>query len=398
MLALLLARAGVDVVLLEGHEDFEREFRGDTIHPSAMELLDELGLADRLLELPHTKAPTLTVSFGGDSAVLGDAGPAEGVVLADFRRLPTRFPYITLLPQARFLEFLTAEAAHYPSFRLEMGARVNDLLEDGVVQGVGYRRGSGRHELGALLTVAADGRASTVRRLAGPGFEPVRTSPPMDVLWFRLPRRPGDPEQTMGRFGPGHVLAMLYRGDHWQVGYIIRKGGYQRLRAEGLEALRRSVAELAPMFADRMGQLSDWKQVSLLSVESSRLRRWYKPGLLFIGDAAHVMSPVGGVGINYAIQDAVAAANLLVEPLRAGRLSLRDLARVQREREWPTRVIQLFQTIIQRRVLARVLTGPPPETIPRTLKLLSRTPGLRDLAPRLIAFGVHRPHLSPALR
>jgi 2-polyprenyl-6-methoxyphenol hydroxylase-like FAD-dependent oxidoreductase len=219
----------------------------------------------------------------------------------------------------------------------------------------------------------------------------------MDVLWFRLPYRPGDPEQTMGRIGAGHVLALLYRGDHWQAGYVIAKGGYQRLRDEGLEALRRSVVQIAPMFADRIGELGDWKQVSLLSVESSRLRRWYRPGLLFIGDAAHVMSPVGGVGINYAIQDAVVAANLLVSPLRAGRLSLGDLARVQREREWPTRVIQRFQTLAQRRVLARVLTGPPPTRVPLSLRLLTGTPLVRDLAARLIAFGVRRPTLFPTL-
>src|SRR5919199_5849391 len=283
VLALLLARAGVGVTLLEAHPDFDREFRGDTLHPSVMEIMDQLGLAGRLLELRHTKV--LSLSFQSD------AGPFTPV---DLSRLNTKFPYITMMPQTSFLEFVTGEAKRYPNFRLSMGARVRGLVEeDGVVRGVRHEGDDGWHEVRAILTVGADGRGSRVRRLAG--FEPVKTSPPMDVLWFKLPREEGDPEGMVGRFGRGHIAVMVDRHDFWQAGYVIPKGTYPELRREGIESLRRSYAELVPELADRVEHLEDWKQVSLLSVESSRCPRWYRPGLLLIGDAAHVMSPVGGV-------------------------------------------------------------------------------------------------------
>ncbi|MDQ3942463.1 MAG: FAD-dependent oxidoreductase [Actinomycetota bacterium] len=385
VLALLLARKGVDVTLLEAHPDFDREFRGDTIHPSVMELLDELGLADRLLELRHNKIQTFTFQTA--------AGPFTPV---DLSRLNTRYPYITLMPQTSFLEFITGEAERYPNFRLIMRARVRELVEeDGVVRGVRYEGADGRHEVRAVLTVGADGRGSRVRRLAG--FEPIKTSPPMDVLWFKLPRKEGDPEGVLGRFGRGHGAVALDRFDYWQAGYIILKGTFPELRHEGIEALRRSYAELVPEFADRMEHLEDWKQVSLLSVESSRCPTWYRPGLLLIGDAAHVMSPVGGVGINYAIQDAVVAANMLAEPLKTCQQQLKDLdlrylAAVQRRREWPTRIIQAFQTQIQQRIVASALRSERPFRPPAFLRLLLRTPILRDLPARIVAFGVWPVH------
>ena len=385
VLALLLARKGVDVTLLEAHPDFDREFRGDTIHPSVMEIMDELGLADRLLELRHTEIHSLTIQ-----TVTGPFTPI------DFSRLNTKFPYITMMPQTSFLEFITEEAKRYPNFRLVMGARVQELIEeDGVIRGVRYDRrerdGSHSiHEVRALLTVGADGRGSRVRRLAG--FEPIKTSPPMDVLWFKLPRKPDDAEGTFGRISRGHIAIRLDRFDHWQAGYVIPKATYPELRAAGIETLRRSYAELMPDFADRMEYLEDWKQVSLLSVESSRCPKWYRPGLLLIGDAAHVMSPVGGVGINYAIQDAVVAANVLSKPLKAAQTQLKDLdvrylAAGQFRREWPTRMIPGVQSLLQQRILAPALGDDRPFTPPKLFRLLLRVPILRDLPARIIAFG-----------
>jgi 2-polyprenyl-6-methoxyphenol hydroxylase-like FAD-dependent oxidoreductase len=266
-----------------------------------------------------------------------------------------------------------------------MGANVQELIEeDGVVKGVRYRGHGGWHEIRAQLTVGADGRFSRLRQLAG--FEAIKTSPPMDVLWFRLPRSPGDPQGVGvgGRISKGRTLAIIDRRDYWQLGYIILKGRYQQLREAGIEALQQSIAELAPEFADRVKQLKDWSQVSYLGVESSRLPQWYRPGLLLIGDAAHVMSPVAGVGINYAIQDAVVTANVLSEPLKQGHLHPWDLAEVQRQREWPTRVIQAFQALVQQRVIRSALDASQQFTPPTILRL----PILRDLLARLIAFGI----------
>src|ERR671914_2667067 len=371
VMSLLLARAGVDVTLLEAHPDFDREFRGDTIHPSVMEIMDQLGLAGRLLELRHTEIRSATVQT--------EAGPFRPL---DFSRLDTKYPYITMMPQKDFLEFITGEAKRYPNFRLVMEARVRELVEeDGVIRGVRYEAEDGSHEVRALLTVGADGRGSRVRRLAG--FEPVKTSPPMDVLWFKLPREEGDPEGLIGRFGRGHIAVMLDRQDYWQAGYVIPKGTYPELRREGIESLRRSFAELVPEFADRLEHLEDWRQVSLLSVESSRCPKWYRPGLLLIGAAAHVMSPVAGVGINYAIQDAVVAANALSRPLKRSQGRLVDLdtkylAKVQRRRRLPTRLIQGAQALSQHQVLARALGSDEPFAPPLPLRLLLRAPIVRD--------------------
>src|SRR2546426_4448629 len=389
MLALFLARRGVPVTLLEMHKDFDREFRGDTIHPSVMEILDQIGLADKLHEIPHTKVTGPTIQFAD--------GPFRPF---DLGRLKTRFPYILLVPQARFLEFITGEAARYPQFKLVMRAQVQQMVEeDGVVRGVRYLATDGMHEIRASLTVGADGRFSLLRRLAG--FEPIKTSPPMDILWFRLPKLPGEPEITGGLFGGigrGRILVMLERTDHWQAGLVFPKGQYQELRAKGVEAVRQSITEIEPHFARHAEYLTDWHQLTLLSVESSRCPIWHKPGLLLIGDAAHVMSPVGGVGINYAIQDAVMAANLLAGPLKAGRVRPQDLAKVQREREWPTRVIQAVQSPMQKRIIASVLRSQGPVAIPWFVRLFFRIPVLRDVPARLVAFGIRRAHVSKMIQ
>jgi 2-polyprenyl-6-methoxyphenol hydroxylase-like FAD-dependent oxidoreductase len=378
MLALLLARKGVEVVLLEKHADFDRDFRGDTIHPGVMEILDQIGLADRLLALPHAEMQTMSARAKG-----------EEVPVADFRLLRTRFPFVNIMPQAEFLDFITAEAKRYPSFRLVMNANVQELIErDGIVRGVRYQGLDGRHEVRALLTVGADGRFSRIRHLAG--FEPIETSSPIDVLWFRLPRRPGDGHGGLGTFYKGAIFVMLERSEEWQIAYVIAKGGYKAIHAAGLDELRRRIAAALPQLADRVDTLTSWKQFSLLAVESSRVERWYKPGLLLIGDAAHVMSPVGGVGINYAIQDAVVAANLLTAPLRAGRIRMRTLAEVQRQREWPTRVMQTLQSFLQQQVLQSGLAAgetftPPP---------IDRLPFVRALVARLVGYGVRRARLD----
>ncbi|MDP8938960.1 MAG: FAD-dependent oxidoreductase [Actinomycetota bacterium] len=382
VLGLLLARKGVDVTLLESHHDFDREFRGDTLHPSVMEIMDELGLAERLLELRHTRISTFTLQ-----TATGAFTPV------DFSRLDTRYPYITLMPQTSFLEFITSEAESYPNFRPVMGARVRELVEaDGTVYGVRYESDDGKHEVRARLTVGADGRGSRLRKLSG--FEPVKTSPPMDVLWFKLPREKSDPEGIVGRFGRGHIAVMLDRFDYWQAGYVIPKGTFPELRKAGVEKLRENFAALVPEYADRLEHLKDWSQASLLSVESSRCERWYRPGLLLIGDAAHVMSPVGGVGINYAIQDAVAAANILGGPLLRGTVRTEDLAAVQRRREWPTRFIQRAQAVIQRNVLAPTLEADQPFTPPAPVRLLLRVPLVRDIPARIVAYGLWPVHVE----
>ncbi len=388
MLALLLARGGVPVTLLEMHKDFDRDFRGDTVHPAILEVLDQIGLADKLLEIPHSKVTGPTLQFAN--------GPFRPFNLG---RLKTRFPYIAMIPQVRFLEFITREAAKYPEFKLVMHAQVQHLIkENGAVAGVRYLGDDGAdRELRASLTVGTDGRFSIVRRLAG--FEPIKTAPPMDVLWFRLPKLPGEPEVTGGAFGGiggGRIFIVLERNDHWQAGLVFPKGQYQAVRAQGVEAIRKSMVETEPRFAKHAETLTDWRQFTLLSVESSRCPLWHKPGVLVIGDAAHVMSPVGGVGINYAVQDAVVAANVLTGPLKSGTLSEAQLAEVQRQREWPTRVIQRMQSTMQDRLMVRALQSKRPANVPWLFKLLFKIPILRDIPSRLIAFGPRRVLLREA--
>ncbi len=386
VLAFLLARAGIDVLVLEKHADFLRDFRGDTIHPSTLEILDEVGLAERFLELPHRRVADLAVHTRTGAAVR-----------LSLRGLPTKYPFIAFVPQWDFLDFLTAEARRYPAFRLLMNAEVTGLLlEGGVVGGVRYRTADGDHAARALLTIGADGRQSITRDAIG--LPRVSASPPMDVLWFRLSRRPQDDSGVQAVIGPGHFIALLDRGNYWQVGYTIGKGQADLVREQGLDAFRRSLASLVPSLADRVGELENWEQIRLLTVRADRLTRWYAPGFLAIGDAAHAMSPVAGVGINVAIQDAVVAANVLWRPLRAGAVAVRDLAAVQRRRELTVRVTQAMQEFVQRQLLARALTTDTELAIPPLLKLVLRAPGLRMVLPRLVALGVNRPHVeSPAI-
>jgi len=384
MLALLLARRGIDVTVLEAHKDFDREFRGDTIHPSILEILDQIGLAEPLLKLRHNKiyGPTFQSSGGAFSPI-------------DFRRLKTRFPYIMLVPQTKFLEFLAAEAKKYPNFKLRMVANVGQLIEgENGFQGVRYQSTEGWHEVRARLTVGADGRFSKVRQLAG--LVPLKTSPPMDILWFQLPHMPEDAhsDRVMGGFGGGRMLAVFDRIDYWQIGYVFPKGHYQDVRAAGLEAFRKSIVEIEPNFARHVESLTDWHQCSLLSVESSRCPVWYKPGLLLIGDAAHVMSPVGGVGINYAVQDAVVAVNVLARPLSQGQVRVEDLAEVQRQREWPTRIIQRIQSSLQTRIIASGLQVQGTLEIPWFVRLFFKVPVLRNIPARILGFGLKRVRLQ----
>src|SRR5215467_3756519 len=383
MLGLLLARRGVPVTLLEMHRDFDREFRGDTVHPSTLEILDQIGLADRVHELRNSKvsAPTLLTTRGPFTPF-------------DLSRLKTKYPYILMVHQKDLLNLLTQEAKRYPGFHLVMGANVTELVrEDDVVRGVQYQTDDGVHEVRALLTVGADGRFSRVRHLAG--IDPVRTSPPMDVLWFRLPHLPEDidaPGGAFGGFARGHILGGFDRKDYWQAAFVIPKCSYQSLRAEGIDGLRRRIIEVEPRLAKHVESLRDWQQVSLLSVESSRCERWYVPGLLLIGDAAHAMSPVGGVGINYAVQDAVVGANVLTRPLLNGCVTLDQLRAVQSRREWPVRIIQALQTQLQSRVIATALKAQEQQglNIPWFVRAYTRIPLLRDVPPRIMALGVVR--------
>jgi 2-polyprenyl-6-methoxyphenol hydroxylase-like FAD-dependent oxidoreductase len=382
MLATLLARKRVPVVLLEQHQNFDRDFRGDTVHPSTLELLDQLGWADELLKRPHGKVSSLSMQLGD-----------QQIQIADFSRVTTRFPYIALIPQVDFLDFIRQKASQFPEFHVEMGANVLSLVEEnGIVRGVRFQgHDLTWREVRAHLVVGADGRFSRVRQLGG--FEVNKSAPPMDVLWFRLPRKPGDPKELpLFAVGRGHLLVVLSRAVDFQLGYVIPKGTFPSQKVEGLETLRADIARMQPILSDRVSALTDWKQISVLSVESSRVPKWFRPGLLLIGDAAHVMSPVGGVGINYAVQDAVEAANQLAGPLAAGKLEPQHLAAVQAARELPVKVIQFVQKMIQNRILAGVLNGEgaAQPNLPLPLRILPKIPFLRSLPARILAFGIRR--------
>ena len=383
MLALLLARQGVAVTLLEAHGDFDRDFRGDGLQPAVLDLLGQLGLADRLLALALARLPAFPIRT-----------PSETVPFQDVSRLRTPYPFMTIVPQVRLLGLVVAEARRCPAFRLVMGARVEALVQDGDghVRGVRYRARDGWHEVRTQLVVGADGRFSRLRGLSG--LEPVRTASPFDLLWFRLPRRETDPAGG-AYLGDGGWVALQDRGAQWQVGYSLAKGGYARLRAQGLEALRRSVGLRVPWLAGRTDALRDWSQTSLLAVEACRLRRWYRPGLLLLGDAAHTMSPVGGVGISVALQDAAVASNVLGPRLRAGDVRVADLAAVQRRREWPVRLVQAYQRVVQGWMLS-TQRGAAAGRVPLGFRVLARFPFLGDLGARIFGLGVWPVRLRPA--
>jgi 2-polyprenyl-6-methoxyphenol hydroxylase-like FAD-dependent oxidoreductase len=386
MLGFLLARAGIDVTVLEKHADFLRDFRGDTIHPSTLEIMGELGLLDEFLTLPHTKAYTLGGLFGRTE-----------FTFIDFSHLPTRCKFIALMPQWDFLNFLADHGKRLPTFHLRMRNEAADLIEErGRVVGIRAQTPDGPTEVHADLVVACDGRHSTVRARAHLQIEDLGA--PMDVLWFRIPHHTSDPDQSMGRFEAGRILVIIDRGDYWQCAYVIPKGGIDEVHRAGVDAFRAKLAAGVPAFADRVGEIKDWDQVKLLTVAVDRLTKWYKPGLLCIGDAAHAMSPIGGVGVNLAVQDAVAAANLLWEPLSRGRPSEADLARVQQRRMFPTRVTQWLQVLAQNNLVSRALQAKRELEAPWLVRLFARYPVLRRLPARLLGLGVRPEHVRTPVR
>jgi 2-polyprenyl-6-methoxyphenol hydroxylase-like FAD-dependent oxidoreductase len=394
MLGLLLARAGVDTIVLEKHADFLRDFRGDTIHPSTLEAINDLGFYDEFLRLPHQKAAHL-------EAKVGD----ETVKVADFSHLPTRAKFVAMMPQWDFLNFLAKKAQAYPNFRLSMRAEVDGLIEtDGRVAGVTAKIHDGETEsplrVMADLTIAADGRHSTLREKAG--FTSLDIGAPMDVLWFRLSRSAGDPTESFGRMDYGQMLALINRGEHWQCGYVIAKGSLESLKAADISNLRERITLLAPFLSERTGEIQSWGDVKLLTVAVDRLPLWHKPGLLCIGDAAHAMSPVGGVGVNLAVQDAIATANILVgRLLRPGVIDDAALAEVQARREFPTKVTQSIQLFVQKRVISGVLgSGAVKLRPPFVVRLFNYVPFLRRIPAAVIGLGIRpervtAPELNP---
>ncbi len=381
MLGFLLARSGVKAVVLEKHGDFLRDFRGDTVHPSTLNVMDELGLLEEFLKLPHQKISRFTGQFG-----------EERVMMADLSHLPVRAPFIAMMPQWDFLDFLAAQGKRYSTFTVLMNAEATGLVEEaGRVVGVRATVGGQAQEIRADLVVGADGRHSAVRESAG--LTPMVLGAPMDVLWFRVSHKSGDTAETMGRFDRGSILVMLNRGDYWQCAYVIAKGSAETLKAAGIEAFRRRIASLMPFLADRMGELRSIDDLKLLTVGVDRLETWWKPGLLCIGDAAHTMSPLGGVGVNIAVQDAVAAANILAGPLKEGRLSDVDLQAVQERRRRPVRATQAMQLFLQNRMIAPTLAGTRPLRPPWPVRLLNAVPLLRRIPARLLGMGVQPEHV-----
>ena len=381
MLGFLLARSGVDVVVLEKHPDFFRDFRDDTVHPSTLEVMCELRLIDEFLKLPHQKVETLTGQVG-----------AEHFKMVDFRHLPTRCKFIALMPQWDFLNFVAQQGKRYKTFDLHMTADATDLLqEDGRIIGLRAKTPDGMLTIRAALVVGCDGRHSTVREKAG--FESDDYGAPMDVLWFRMTRKSSDSTDSFGHIEAGKLMVMLDRGDYWQCAYVIPKGGIDRVKSEGLEAFHSRIVEMSPLLADRVGELKSWDDVKLLSVTVDRLRKWWRPGLICIGDAAHAMSPIGGVGINMAVQDAVAAANRLAGPLRTSKLRDEDLQAVQDRRTLPVRFTQSLQLTIQRRIISRVLESERRPKPPLFFKLFEIFPVLRRIPARLIGIGIRPEHV-----
>lgn len=386
MLGFLLARAGCRVTVLEKHADFLRDFRGDTIHPSTLEVMLELGLLDKFLMLPHQKVERL-------SGIFGDT-PLK---FADFTRLPVHARYIAMMPQWDFLNFLAVEGRRYPGFDLRMNAEATGLLIEGNdVVGVRGKQDGKPFEVRTALTVAADGRSSVLRAQSGLTAEDFGA--PMDVLWLRLPRAGGDTEETMARFLPGRIFIMLNRGDYWQCALVIPKGGNDAVRSAGLPAFAESVGRVVPFIAERLRGLTSFDEVKLLTVQVNRLKKWWRPGLLCIGDAAHAMSPIGGVGINLAVQDAVAGANILAVPLREGRAGEAELTAVERRRAWPAKMTQAMQLMMQKRIIAPVLARPDqPVRPPLLLRVLSALPMTRRLIARVIGLGFRPEHVAPGI-
>ena len=381
MLGFLLARAGIDVVVLEKHADFLRDFRGDTIHPSTLELMWELGLLEEFLKRPHQEVREIAGQVGD-----------EAVAIGDFTHLPTHCKFLALMPQWDFLNFVAEQGKRYPEFHLRMQSEAVDLIENnGRIIGARANTTDGPIDIRAGLTVGADGRRSIVRERGR--LEVVDLGAPMDVLWMRVSRRPGDPGQTLGRAAAGRIFIMIDREEYWQCGYVIPKGAAEETRKQGIEKFREKLVSLAPFLKDRVEELRDWNDVSLLTVRVDRLKKWYRPGLLCIGDSAHAMSPVGGVGINLAIQDAVAAANILVPKLAAGDVKESDLESVQRRREFPTRATQKLQIAIQNRVIRRVLGTSASLKLPLVMRLLGRFSFLRRIPARVIGVGFRPEHI-----
>jgi 2-polyprenyl-6-methoxyphenol hydroxylase-like FAD-dependent oxidoreductase len=380
MLGLLFARAGVTVAVLEKHADFLRDFRGDTIHPSTLDVMAELGLIEDFLKQPHQRVDRLAGKVG-DTAI----------TVADFAHLPTPYKFLAFMPQWEFLNFLAQAAGRYPGFRLIMRARATQLLRDGPrTAGVVAETPDGPLEIRAHVTVAADGRESAIRQLAG--LDVAEIGAPMDVLWLRLTKRADDPHDTFGYIRDGRILALIDRGDYWQCAYVIPKGSFAALRQGDVSAFRDEIATTVPFLRDRVGEIASWDDVRLLTVRVNRLRRWYRPGLLCIGDAAHAMSPIGGVGINLAIQDAVAAANVLTPRLRAGSVRVSDLQAIQRRRQFAAKATQLLQVMVQQHVIGRVLSahGPNLNWLPA---VALRLPFLSRIPARLVGLGFRPEHV-----
>jgi 2-polyprenyl-6-methoxyphenol hydroxylase-like FAD-dependent oxidoreductase len=379
MAGYLLARAGVPVIVLEKHADFFRDFRGDTIHPSTLELMYELGLLDEFLNQPHQEVRELRAVINGRT-----------VPIADFTKLPTRCRFIAFMPQWDFLNFLSTHAKKFPSFQLLMQHEVIDLIFDqNRVTGVHANAPDGEMEIRADLVIGADGRHSIVQACAG--LERQEFGVPIDVLWMRLSKKQDDPQQSFGFFQQGKLLVLLDRGDYWQCGFVIPKGGFDEIKARGFGQLQNDIVSFAGFLRDRVAELDDWSKIKLLTVQINRLRDWCREGLLCIGDSAHAMSPAGGVGINLAIQDAVATANLLGQELRSGSVSMDDLRKIQARREWPTRLIQAMQVFIHQ----HIVTGQKSDrkgSLPFVFRLLKWFPALRQIPARFIGIGPRPEH------
>lgn len=379
MLGFLLARAGVSVIVIEKHADFLRDFRGDTVHPSTLEMIYELGLLDEFLKLPHSVVKQISLQIGKDRVIVGH-----------FEHLPVHCKFIALMPQWDFLNFIADRGRRYQTFDLRMQTEAIDLIEEnGRIDGVRAKSPEGELEIRAELIVGCDSRHSTIRTKAG--LKSDDYGAPMDVMWFRLSHWPGDSEETVGHIESGRMMVMLNRNDYWQCAYVIPKGTAEEVRSAGLDKFRQVIADMSPFVRDRLGEIESWDQVKLLTVAVDRLRRWFRPGLLCIGDAAHAMSPIGGVGINLAVQDAVAAANILAQPLRHGTMTIETLESVQRRREFPTRFTQRLQLVLQNNIIGPALEGRRPEA-PFFMKML-QWPLLRCIPGRLLALGIRPEHI-----